>query len=55
MEFDLICINCKHYNTNDETCKAFTNGIPDEIWAGPNDHSEPLPEQDNDIVFEENS
>jgi len=55
MEFDLICINCKHYDTQKEKCDAFPDGIPDEIWAGPNDHSEPLPKQGNNIVFEEKS
>jgi hypothetical protein len=51
MEFDLICINCIHYNRKSKTCKAFENGIPLEIWQGLNDHSEPLAYQENDIVF----
>jgi hypothetical protein len=33
-------------------CLAFPDGIPDEIDFN-NNHSSPLPEQDNDIVFEE--
>tara|TARA_B100000745_G_C19803992_1_gene264650 strand:+ start:167 stop:310 length:144 start_codon:yes stop_codon:yes gene_type:complete len=30
---------------------AFPNGIPEEILDGSNDHTKPLPNQDNDIVF----
>jgi len=33
-------------------CSAFPDGIPDEIAYGDNKHLEPLPDQDNDIVFE---
>lgn len=53
MEFDLICINCKHYNINKNNCIAFPTGIPDEIYIGLNSHSEPLENQINSIVFEE--
>jgi len=52
MQADLICINCKHFNGKEFNCSAFKN-IPDIIISGETDHSEPLPEQDNDIVFEE--
>ena len=31
---------------------AFIDGIPNAILDGDNDHSKPLPNQDNDIVFE---
>jgi len=54
MEFDLICINCKHYNPKKDNCDAFKKGIPYEIYIGLNDHSKPLPEQDNNIIFEPN-
>lgn len=47
-----ICINCKHYNLNEGNCKAFIFEIPDEIYYGDNDHSKPLPNQENNIVFE---
>lgn len=47
----LNCSNCKNY-LGDNTCLAFPDGIPDEILNGDNDHSKPLPNQDNDIVFE---
>ena len=46
-----LCKNCVNYFT-DLKCIAFPNGIPQEILVGDNDHSEPLPKQDNDIVFE---
>lgn len=44
------CFNCKNY-LGDLSCQAF-NLIPNEILEGDNDHTEPLPNQDNDIVFE---
>ena len=44
------CVKCKHY-IKDLQCTAFKL-IPDEILLGENDHSKPLPSQDNDIVFE---
>mgnify|MGYP006352127075 CR=1 FL=1 len=52
MEFDLICIGCKHYNIKKNNCKAFKEEIPHDIYVGVNDHSIPLPKQENDIVFE---
>lgn len=51
MEFNLICINCKNFDFEKKNCKAFKE-IPYEIYVGLNEHSEPLPEQENDIVFE---
>ncbi len=47
----ILCNICKNY-MGDLTCQAFPDGIPDEILSGNNDHSKPLPEQGNDIVFE---
>lgn len=47
-----LCQICKNY-FGDLTCQAFPKGIPDEITSGDNPHTEPLSEQDNDIVFEE--
>lgn len=52
MEFDLLCINCKHYNIKKNNCDAFSDEIPYEIYVGLNDHSKPLKRQENDIVFE---
>lgn len=47
-----LCLMCKHHVLGNE-CEAFTKGIPDEIFLfGTNDHSKPLPEQKNDIIFE---
>ena len=49
---NLLCISCKHYKDEVSKCDAFDK-IPEIIVNGKNDHSKPLPEQDNDIVFEE--
>ncbi len=46
------CLNCKHYVDN-LVCGAFSDGIPPEILEGEIEHLKPLPNQDNDIVFEE--
>tara|TARA_B100000003_G_scaffold185582_1_gene179988 strand:+ start:345 stop:524 length:180 start_codon:yes stop_codon:yes gene_type:complete len=45
---DLICYNCLHIKTFG--CKAFPEGIPDEILIS-NEHKKPLPNQKNDLVF----
>jgi hypothetical protein len=47
-----ICFKCKHFNLQESTCPAFKGDIPDEILSGINDHSKPLEDQDNDIVFD---
>ena len=47
---NLICFRCK--NWDDITgCKAFED-IPKEILNGENDHTKPLSDQKNEIVFE---
>ena len=48
----LICSSCKHFDRAEGGCTAFPDGIPDEITSGENDHTKPLPDQGNDIVFE---
>jgi len=56
-------VNCRHFTGTglfDEDvrprfefyCTAFPNGIPKEICEGAIKHKVPLPNQDNDIVFE---
>lgn len=46
------CLHCKHfYNLSFRTCRAFKD-IPEDIFLGYNDHTEPLKDQGNDIVFE---
>jgi hypothetical protein len=49
---DLICFSCKHFRRFYGGCDAFPDGIPSEITSGENDHSEPLPGQENAIVYE---
>ncbi len=49
---NLICFNCIHFDRFGGGCDAFPDGIPDVITSGENKHSKPLPDQDNDIVFE---
>jgi hypothetical protein len=48
----LVCFKCKHFRRFEGGCDAFPDGIPEEITIGNNDHSKPLPNQDNKIVFE---
>ncbi|CAB4126209.1 hypothetical protein UFOVP153_39 [uncultured Caudovirales phage] len=48
----LICFKCKHFREIEGGCDAFPDGIPEEITSGDNEHSKPLPDQKNDIVFE---
>jgi len=47
---NINCVICK--NRLFWSCNAFPDGIPDIILSGENDHSKPLPNQDNDIIFE---
>lgn len=42
--FSPICSYCIHLtNIGSHACDAFQRGIPDEIWNGKNDHTEPYP------------
>ena len=50
-----VCMICRHYynwEVGGMNCKAFPDGIPDEILEGGDPHSKPLKDQDNDIVFD---
>ena len=49
----LVCFECKHFRMFKGGCDAFPDGIPDEITSGKNEHSKPLPNQGNNIVFEQ--
>lgn len=49
---ELICESCIHYNELGFGCKAFPEGIPNEILDGSNKHTKPLPEQLNDLVYQ---
>lgn len=47
------CNKCKNYNRNKPvTCKAYPDGIPDEISGNIHDHKTPYP-GDNGIQFEQ--
>ena len=48
------CNDCRHLNrdfSNGLRCRAFPNGIPDEIFCKSGDHTKPY-EGDNGIQFE---
>ena len=47
-----ICFNCIHFNIEEGICDAFMVQIPEDILNGDNDHSKPLPNQGNNIVFQ---
>jgi len=47
------CWSCKHLIEGTATCKAFPDGIPDEIWTNEVDHTTPYP-GDNNTQFENN-
>lgn len=48
---NLVCLKCNHFRRFSGGCNAFPDGIPDEITSGKNNHSKPLPNQKNTIVF----
>jgi hypothetical protein len=48
---NFICFKCEHYDDFGPGCKAFPEGIPEEITEGTNKHAKPLPGQGNDLVF----
>ena len=45
------CVSCRHKYLGIGACRAFPDGIPDEILGGVNDHRDPYPD-DNGIQFE---
>jgi hypothetical protein len=45
------CYNCINY-LGDLRCIAFESGIPEKILSGEVRHDKPLPEQNNDIIFQ---
>jgi hypothetical protein len=50
--YEASCARCKQgFDSIAFTCKAFPEGIPDEILEGKDKHLKPLPGQKNGIVF----
>jgi hypothetical protein len=48
------CIRCQNFlkfGSEKQTCTAFPDGIPRDIWLGKNDHTNPYP-GDNGVRFE---
>ena len=45
------CSLCKHCYDSSFDCKAYPNGIPEEILIGKHDHKYPYSD-DNGIIFE---
>lgn len=52
--FSDVCISCSHLWQDGvgRTCKAFPEGIPDDIWMGSNKHTKIHPEQKNKVVYQ---
>ncbi len=49
--FSEICLKCRRLTDGmAKTCEAFPSGIPDEIWSGDNDHTQPY-EGDGGLMF----
>ena len=58
MIYNSICFNCKNfknksYNGKTYKCKAFPNGIPEEILTGKESHDTVIKGQTGEYVFEE--
>ena len=51
------CNSCKWFdreNLDSVTCKAFPDGIPDQIMDGENSHVKPLIGQGNRVTYKKN-
>lgn len=51
MQYDCPCYFCEHY-IGKRKCKAFPDGIPEDISIGGNDHKKPY-KGDNGIQFKQ--
>ena len=50
------CLNCKNFiNDKKFTCKAFPNGIPDNILFNEKKHNRKIEGQTGEYLFEEKS
>jgi len=50
MQHFILCWSCERLISGTQKCKAFPDGIPEEIWSMEFDHHESYP-GDNDIQF----
>jgi len=54
---DSVCIKCGHFKSNDIkgtfACKAYPEGIPQELLDGKAKHDRVRNDQKNDVVFKE--
>ena len=49
---DFNCVYCAHFiDVEEETCKAFPDGIPEDIIGGAVAHTKPMFDQKNKLVF----
>jgi hypothetical protein len=50
-----VCSHCKHFFKDGDglTCKAFPQGIPDDILSLEDNHEDVRPDQEGDWVYEE--
>ena len=49
---EINCFKCKHFREWDYFCKAFPNGIPDELLDGIETHREVRSDQKGQTIFE---
>ena len=52
VSFGSDCFNCKHFREWDFFCKAYPDGIPEEILDGDVSHTEVRSDQKGNTVFE---
>jgi len=52
-EIQSMCTACAHLDrtADNQTCEAFPEGIPEEIWTNQHDHHKPYP-GDQSVRFE---